>query len=87
MTAEGINLLERCSSPDFTRTSVHFLYSAVMNWCQASGVELFTITPVLFSRSRVSGSWRISFSALLSLAITAGGMPLGPYRPYQVVTS
>src|SRR3954454_16233116 len=79
--------LYRCSSPDFTRTSVHFLYSDTMNWCHASGVELLTITPVLLRRSRVSGSWRISFSALLSLAITAGGMPFGPYRPYHVVTS
>ena len=58
-----------------------------MNLWNASGVEPFTSTPALIRRSRIVGSSSISLSALFSLATTGFGMPFGPNRPYQVVTS
>src|ERR1700756_5172999 len=68
----------RCSSPAFSRTAPHFLYSAATNSAHASGAEPFTITPVLVRRAFVSGSSRISFSTLLSFKTTGFGMPFGP---------
>src|SRR5262249_39803972 len=79
--------LYRCSNPAFSRTVLHFLYSSIMYCRHACGVEPFTSTPALTSRSRIGCSSSISLSALLSLTIAGCGMPFGPNRPYHVVTS
>ena len=74
--------------PAATRTLVHLANSSAMNASNASGVELFTTTPALVRRSRIAGSCENFVERLVELGDRpAGGMPFGPNRPYQVVTS
>src|SRR5262245_52918313 len=73
-----------CWMPAASRTLFQRASSPSMNLPKASGVEPLMTTPALVSRSRTASSLRMSLIVLLSLATTAGGVPLGTKKPYQV---
>src|SRR5262245_19499772 len=59
--------------------------SAWMNAANAAGVPATTSAPSLARRSLTSGRFRARAMSVLSVAMTAGGVPPRARIPYQVV--
>src|SRR5580692_11226876 len=78
----GVSLMPR----SFT-TLPHFSYSDFMKAPSDSGVPPTGVAPAFTSFSRTSGSLSASMTALLSLAISAGGVFAGANSAYQFEAS
>src|SRR5580700_2967464 len=78
----GVSLMPRSAT-----TLPHFSYSDFMKAPSDSGVPPTGVAPAFTSLSCTSGSLSASLTALLSLAISAGGVFAGAKSAYQFEAS
>ncbi|MOA37407.1 hypothetical protein D3C78_1589960 [compost metagenome] len=67
--------------------SPQVLISWLISFLKASGVPPAGSAPSVWNFLGVAGKARILLTSWLMRCTTAVGMPLGPIRPYQSVTS